>query len=101
MDGAELCDGLCHLNAGIKITDSRAVDPRNGSPLCVVNGGLMGRIFYTQSRNYCFAVKSLLGKDTKDAYRMFADFFLSFLKRLWKKAYLNQNWDLLSYLLLF
>jgi hypothetical protein len=95
MDGAELCDGLCHLTSGIKITDPRAVDPRNGSPLCCINDGLMGHIFHTRSRNYCFAVKSLLGKDTKDAYRVFHD-FLSSLKRLWKKVCLNQNWDLLS-----
>jgi hypothetical protein len=85
MDGAELCDGLCHLTAGIKITDSRAVDPRNGSPLCVVNYGLMGHIFHTQSRNYCFAVKSLLGKDTKDAYRIFAD-FLKFFEKIMEEG---------------
>jgi hypothetical protein len=31
-----------------------------------------------QSRNYCFAVKSLLGKDNKDAYEEISDFFKFF-----------------------
>jgi hypothetical protein len=48
-----------------------------------------------QSRNYCFAVKSLLGKDSKDAYKEFKDFF-AFLKRSGMKAYQHQNLDLLS-----
>jgi len=37
LDGAELCDGISHLTAGIKVTDARAVDPSNGSPLCMMN----------------------------------------------------------------
>ena len=80
LDGAELCDGLCHLTAGIKVTDRRAVDPRDGSPLSCVDDAFIGRIFQTQSRNYCFAVKSLMGKDTKDAYKQFEDFFKFFEK---------------------
>jgi len=73
LDGAELCDGLCHLTAGIKVTGPRAVNPRDGTPLsCFGNG--KGRVFSTQSHNYCFAVKSLLGKDSKEAYHEFSDF---------------------------
>jgi hypothetical protein len=79
LDGAELCDGICHLTAGVKITDRRAIDPRNGSPLSSVDDEF-GRIFNVQSRNYCFPVKSLLGKDTKDAYKEFSDFFKFFEK---------------------
>jgi len=40
--------------------------------------GLLGRIFKVQSCNYCFPMKSLLGKDCKLAYREFSDFFLFF-----------------------
>jgi hypothetical protein len=80
LDGAELCDGLSHLTAGIKITDPRAVDPKDGSPLSCMEDGLVGHIFKTQSRNYCFTVKSLLGKDSKPAYNEFSDFFKSFLR---------------------
>jgi hypothetical protein len=76
LDGAELCNGLSHLTAGVKITDHRAVDPRSGIPLSC--DGLFGRIFKVQSRNYCFALKSLLGKDCKTAYKEFSDFFLFF-----------------------
>jgi hypothetical protein len=80
LDGAELCDGLSHLTAGIKITDPRAVDPKDGTPLSCMENGLVGRIFKTQSRNYCFAVKSLLGKDSKPAHNEFSDFFKFFEK---------------------
>ncbi len=83
LDGAELCDGISHLTAGIKITDPRAIDPKNGIPLCTVNDEHLGRIFANQSRNYCFAMKSLIGKDSKTAYKEFSDFFL-FFERLKK-----------------
>jgi hypothetical protein len=33
LDGAKLCDGILYITAGIKITDCRAIDPREGSPL--------------------------------------------------------------------
>ncbi len=81
LDGAELCDGLQHLTARVKITDFRAIDPKDGTPLC--SEGVLGRIFRVQSRNYCFAMKSLLGKDCKAAYKEFSDFFL-FFERLKK-----------------
>jgi len=81
LDGAELCDRISHITAGIMITDCRATDPRDGSPLCSSADGLVGRIFKVQSRNYCFAFKSLLGKDCKNAYKELTDFFRSF-KRL-------------------
>jgi len=83
LDGAKLCDGLSHLTAGIKVSDSRAIDPRDGVPLISEGDGAFGRIFKVQSRNYCFAMKSLLGKDCKAAYKEFADFFL-FFERLKK-----------------
>jgi hypothetical protein len=82
LDGAELCDGIQHLTAGVKITDKRAIDPKDGAPLSI-SDGVLGRIFKVQSRNYCFAMKSLLGKDCKSAYKEFSDFFL-FFERLKK-----------------
>jgi hypothetical protein len=78
LDGAELCDGLSHLTAGIKISDHRAIDARDGVPLSSLANGVFSRIFKVQSRNYCFALKSLLGKDCKSAYREFSNFFLFF-----------------------
>jgi hypothetical protein len=77
LDGTELCDGICHLTAGIKITDKRAVNHHDGSPLSSLDDDF-SRIFNVQSRNYCFAVKSLLGKDNKDAYKEYSDFFQFF-----------------------
>jgi hypothetical protein len=74
LDGAELCDGISHITAGIKVTDPQAVDPRDGSPLCMMNVEHYGWIFNNQSMNYCFAMKSLISKDTKTAYKEFADF---------------------------
>lgn len=62
----------------MKITDQRAIDPFTGIPLSTVDNENFGRIFSNQSRNYCFAMKSLLGKDCKRAYKEFADFFKFF-----------------------
>jgi hypothetical protein len=45
LDGAELCDGISHLTAGIKVTDARAIDPRDGSPLCMTMDEMKGRMF--------------------------------------------------------
>jgi hypothetical protein len=78
LDGAELCDGISHLTAGVKVTDSRAIDPRDGTPMCFTDDIAFARIFKTQSRNYCFAMKSLIGKDSKKAYEEFHDFFQFF-----------------------
>jgi hypothetical protein len=33
LDGAELTKDLCHLTFGVKVTDPRAIDPRNGCPI--------------------------------------------------------------------
>jgi hypothetical protein len=33
LDGAEICKDLSHLTFGIKVTDGRAIDPRDGTPL--------------------------------------------------------------------
>jgi hypothetical protein len=68
LDDAELCDGICHLTAGIKITVKRVLNPRDGSPLSSLDNDF-GRIFNVQSQNYCFAVKSLLGRDNTNAYK--------------------------------
>jgi len=59
LDGAVLCDEIMHLTAGIKVTDGKAIDPRDGSPLSMVAVSF-DRILNNQSRNYCFAMKSLL-----------------------------------------
>jgi hypothetical protein len=83
LDGAELCDGISHLTAGIKVTDHRALDPCDGVPLCTMDGETLGQIFNNQSRNSCFAMKSLIGKDSKRAYKEFTDFF-SFFERVKK-----------------
>jgi hypothetical protein len=38
LDDAELCKGLSHLMAGVKITDPRAIDPRDEVPISCMNG---------------------------------------------------------------
>jgi hypothetical protein len=43
LDGAKVCKGIQHLTAGVKITDARAVDPKDGTALC--SEGVFGRIF--------------------------------------------------------
>jgi hypothetical protein len=78
LDGTELCKDLSHLSFGVKITDSRAVDPWDGMPLCQAQDGLLGNLFKMQSCNYCFIMKNLLGKDSKEAYQEFADVFKFF-----------------------
>jgi hypothetical protein len=78
LDGAELTKDLCHLTFGIKVTDSRAIDPRDGSPLSYSEDGVFGNLFRVQSRNYCFILKSLLGKDSKKASAEFKDVFKFF-----------------------
>ncbi len=74
-DGTELCDGVSHLTAEIKITDGRAIDPLSGIPLCTVHHETFGRMFTNQSQNFCFAMKSLIGKDSKKGYKKFSEFF--------------------------
>ena len=71
LDGAKLCDRISHLTAGVKVTDARAIDPRDGTSMCFFDDAAFVRVFKTQSRNYCFAMKSLIGKDSKKAYREF------------------------------
>jgi hypothetical protein len=58
LDGAELTKDLTHLTFGIKVMDSRAIDPRDGLPLSYSEDGVIGNLFRTQSRNYCFIMKS-------------------------------------------
>lgn len=78
LDGAELTKDLCHLSFGIKITDGCAINPRDGLPLAYSEDGIFGNIFNNQSRNFCFLMKMLLGKDGKITYQEFADVFYSF-----------------------
>jgi hypothetical protein len=59
--------------------DRRAIYTRDGSLLSSVDDEF-GRIFNVQSHNYCFSIKSLLVKDTKNAYNEFSDFFKFFEK---------------------
>jgi len=47
LKGAEICDGLSHLTAGIKMTDGRAVDPTDGMPLSFSEDGFW-RLLNTQ-----------------------------------------------------
>jgi hypothetical protein len=77
LDGAELCERISHITAGIKDTDGRAIDPQTGMPLCT-DDDTFSRIFTNQSRNFCSAMKSLIGKDSKKAYEEFSDFFSLF-----------------------
>jgi len=78
LDGAELTKDLCHLSFGVKITDPPTVDPRDGTPLVYSHEGIIGNIFKVQSCNYCFILKTLLGRDSKAAYHEFADVFKFF-----------------------
>jgi len=64
LDGAELTKDLCHLSFGVKITDPRAMEPRVGTPLVYTEEGVLGNILRVKSRNYCFIMKTLLGKDS-------------------------------------
>jgi hypothetical protein len=45
LDGAELCDGISHNTAGIKIMDRRAIDPVTGIPISTLNDDTFGRFF--------------------------------------------------------
>jgi hypothetical protein len=77
LDGAELCDGILHLMAGVKVTNARGIDCIDGTPMCFFDDAAFVRLFKTQSRNYCFAMKSLIGKDSKRPIDSFAIFLLS------------------------
>ncbi len=57
------------------MVDKRAIDPKTGRPLYTSMENLLGCAFSCQSRNFCFILKSLIGKDTKEAYENFSDFF--------------------------
>jgi hypothetical protein len=61
------------------VSDGRAIDPRDGSPLSMDDLSF-GHIFNNRSRNYCFAMKILTGKDAKRAYKEFAYLFKFFEK---------------------
>ena len=50
LDGAELCDYLSHLTAGVKVTDKRAIDPRTKMPMCSLAGKCY-HLFFTSSCN--------------------------------------------------
>ena len=90
LDGAEICKDLSHLTFGIKITDARAIDPRDGTPLAHSQDGIFGNLFKVQSRNYCIAMKTLLGKDSQKAYQEFRDVF-DFFEKVRKGLSANEN----------
>ena len=81
LDGTELCICISHLTAGIKITDGRAIDPQTGVPLCTADDDTLGSIFTNESWNFYFAIKSLIGKDSKKNYKEFTDFFFENVKK--------------------
>jgi hypothetical protein len=58
----------------------RRADPVTGIPLSTLNDDTFGRIFCNQSRNCCFAMKSLLGKDCERPTKS-SLIFLSSLRR--------------------
>ncbi len=62
--GAELTKDLCHLTFRVKVTDPRAINPHDTSPLSCAEDGVFGNLFQVQSQNYCFIMKSLLDKDS-------------------------------------
>ena len=67
LDGADLSRNIQHVTCGVKFCDPRAVNPLTGIPI-----GLEG----VQSREFCFAFKILLAKDTKALYQShFTSFF--------------------------
>ncbi len=45
LDGAELCDHLNHLTAGVKMVYKRGVDPKTGWPLFTFTEELLGSAF--------------------------------------------------------
>ena len=53
--------------------------------------GIFGNLFKVQSHNYCFAMKTLLGKDSQEAYHKFKDAF-DFFENVRKEGLLaNEN----------
>jgi hypothetical protein len=48
LEGAELCDGISHITAGIKIMDRRSIGSLTGIPLSTVDDETFGRIFQTR-----------------------------------------------------
>jgi hypothetical protein len=35
LDGTELCNGISHLPAAVKITDARTINHRDGTPMII------------------------------------------------------------------
>ena len=78
IDVAELHNLAMHVTAGVKVVDYRAYDPLTVKPLSttVFNDALKVRLFDCQSRNYCYVLKMLFGKDSKHVYKdVFQDIF--------------------------
>jgi hypothetical protein len=68
MDGAQLTNDLGHVTGGIKVVDTRAVDPTTGIPLAATGN--------FQSRDFSFVAQIAFVKDSKQTYK---DCFQEFL----------------------
>ena len=67
-DHALFTQYLGHVTLGIKMLDARAVDPLSGLPLCMVDQDGTVDVGKLQSRELCFPLFCLFGKDTKKAF---------------------------------
>ena len=74
LDGAVITKYLSHLLAGMKMVDSRALDPTSNLPL------FLNRKY--QSRELCFPFKILFAKDSKKAYHDVMKNFFAFFNGL-------------------
>jgi hypothetical protein len=70
LDGASITKNLGHVLGGFKVADPSAVCPMTGDML-LHNPTEMN----AQSRNLCFPLKMIMGKDTKETIQEFAPMF--------------------------
>ena len=79
LDGAELCNGISHLAAGLKVMDVCAIDPHMGVPLGSIKAGSAINFFEfsnIQSHDFCAILQMIIAQDSKKVYKEdFHDFF--------------------------
>ena len=77
---------VLQVTAGIKLTNARTKDPKNNNVLLFREDGITG----LQSRNVCFPLKVVIGKDNKDLLK---NEFKSFYDEinLFEELYGNNN----------